>query len=206
LYPNEAAVWNQLEINNMSQNSSLDQIMAKYQQESSGNLTEEQLASYAETFVNPQQLQTLDTAKQIQFKETAADIFKRAFALNSKQGIYAYNAGLLSYNIFNTLEDKRFALRGEGAALKAQRAEIEKKQQVYADSAIVWLEKGYEALKAKTERDRVEASSLNHAVDYLANLYMWKRDQTKGTANAKDYDKYDAKFQQYDAEHDKYKM
>jgi len=209
LYPNEANTWSQLEMSNMSQNSSLDQIMAKYNQESSGNLTEDQLINYAETFANPQQLQSLDSAKQIQYKLTAADIYKRAFNQNPNQGIYAFNAGLLSYNIFNTLEDKRYALRGEGAALKAQRAEIEKQQQGYADSAIAWLEKGYNVLKAKTTREKVEANSLNHSVDYLANLYMWKRDQTKGTNSAtatKDYDKYDAKFQQFDAEHDKYKM
>ena len=205
LYPNEAS-WSQLEMSNMSQNSSLDQILAKYNQESSGNLTEDQLVNYAETFANPQQLQSLDSAKQLEYKRTAADIFKRAFEKNPSQGIYAYNAGLLSYNLFNVLEDKRYGLRGESAALKAQRADIAKQQQVYADSAIIWLERGYEVLKAKTNREKVDANSLNHTVDYLANLYMWKRDQTKGTASAKDYDKYDAKFQQYDAEHDKYKM
>ena len=116
---------------------------------------------------------------------------------------------MLSYNLFNILEDKRYALRGESAALKAQRAEIAKQEQVYADSAILWLEKGYDVMKGKTNREKVEANSLNHTVDYLANLYMWKRDQTKGTNSAtasKDYDKYDAKYQQYDAEHDKYKM
>jgi len=205
LYPNDP-MWSQLEMSNMSQNSSLDQIMAKYNQEASGNLTEDQLITYAETFANPQQLQSLDSAKQSEYKLTAAKIYQRAFDANPSQGIYAYNAGLLNYNIFNTLEDKRFALRGESAALKAQRADIVKQQQVYADSAITWLEKGYNVLKAKTDRSKVEANSLNHSVDYLANLYMWKRDQTKGTAQAKDYDKYDAKFQQFDSEHDKYKM
>src|SRR3954452_17808856 len=123
LYPNQANVWSQIEMSNMSQNSSLDQIMAKYNQESSGNLTEDQLVTYAETFANPQQLQSLDSAKQLQYKLTAADIFKRAFEKNPSQGVYAYNAGLLNYNLFNILEDKRYNLRGESAALKAQRAD-----------------------------------------------------------------------------------
>src|SRR5205085_6040184 len=162
LYPNDASTWSQLEMSNMSQNSSLDQIMAKYNEESSGDLTEDQLVNYAETFANPQQLQSLDSAKQLQYKLTAADIFKRAFTVNPNQGVYAYNAGLLNYNIFNILEDKRFALRGETAALKAQRADIVKQQQVYADSAIVWLEKGYNVMKVKTNREKVEANSLNH--------------------------------------------
>ena len=209
LYPDKASTWSQLEMGNMSQNASLDQIMTKYQQDSANNLTEDQLINYAETFANPQQLQTLDSAKQVQYKLTAARIYERAFAQNPNQGIYAYNAGLLNYNIFNNLEDQRYNLRGESAALKAQRADIVKQQQVYADTAIEWLEKGYNVMKAKTDRDKIESNSLNHSVDYLANLYMWKRDQTKGSSSAtatKDYDKYDAKFQQFDAEHDKYKM
>jgi len=209
LYPDKSAVWSQIEMGNMSQNASLDQIMAKYQQDSASNLTEDQLVNFAETFANPQQLQSLDSAKQVQYKLTAANIYKRAFDQNPSQGIYAYNAGLLNYNIFNDLEDKHYGLRGEGAGLKAQRAAIEKQQQVYADSAIAWLEKGYEIMKAKTDRDKIVSNSLNHAVDYLANLYMWKREQTKGSNSAaasKDYDKYDAKFKQFDAEHDKYKM
>ncbi|TKK68961.1 hypothetical protein FC093_09715 [Ilyomonas limi] len=209
LYPDKANLWSQMEMSNMSQNASLDQIMTKYQQDSATTLTEDQLVNYAETFANPQQLQSLDSNKQVQYKLTAAGIYKRAFNQNPNQGIYAYNAGLLNYNIFNDLEDRRYALRGESAALKTQRTEVEKQQQVYADSAIAWLEKGYEILKAKTDRDRIEANSLDHAVDYLANLYMWKREQTKGTNSAaatKDYDKYDAKFKQFDAEHGKYKM
>jgi len=209
LYPDKASLWSQMEMSNMSQNASIDQIMAKYQQDSATNLTEDQLVNYAESFANPQQLQNLDSAKQLEYKLTAARIYERAFNQNPNQGIYAYNAGLLNYNLFNVLEDKRYALRGEGANLKAQRAAIEKEQQVYADTAIAWLEKGYDVLKAKTDRDKIQANSLNHSVDYLANLYMWKRDQTKGSSSAtatKDYDKYDAKFQQFDAEHDKYKM
>ena len=209
LYPDKANVWSQMEMSNMSQNSSLDQIMTKYQQDSATNLTEDQLITYAETFANPQQLQSLDSAKQVQYKLTAANIYKRAFDQNPNQGIYAFNAGLLNYNVFNDLEDKHYSLRGEGAGLKAQRAAIEKQQQVYADSAIAWLEKGYNVMKAKTDRDKIESNSLNHSVDYLANLYMWKREQTKASNSAtasKDYDQYDAKFKQFDAEHDKYKM
>ena len=66
--------------------------------------------------------------------------------------------------------------------------------------------KGYDVLKAKTNREKIEANSLNHSVDYLANLYRWKRDQTKGTATAKIMISMMLKFRQYDAEHDKYKM
>ena len=95
-------------------------------------------------------------------------------------------------------------MRGESAALKAQRTSIIKQQQPFADTAIAWLEKGYDLMKAKTDREKTESNSLNRSVDFLANLYMWKREKSKGVA-PKDYDKYDAKFNQYSNEHDKYK-
>ena len=43
------------------------------------------------------------------------------------------------------------------------------------------------------------------SIDFLANIYQWKRDKSKGKLPATDYDKYDTKFKLYDGEHDKYK-
>jgi len=206
LYPDKAGVWSQIEMSNMTSSSTLSQIIDKYKADAaSGQMTEDQLITYAESFASPtkEQLASLDSSQQIQLKLTAAEAFAKAFNINPK-GLYAFNAGVLTYNIFNTLDDKFFSLRGESASLKAQRAEVQKQQMGYADSALVWLEKGYEILKAKTNREKSESTSLNRTVDYLANLYMWKRDRSKGVA-PKDYDKYDAKYNQYSDEHDKYK-
>ncbi len=203
LYPDQATLWSQMEMNAMTSGSSLDQIIAKYKAEANGNLTEDQLVAYAEAFNDPEKTKTLDSTQQIDLKMLSADIYKKLYAVNPK-GIYAYNAGVLNYNVFNVLDDRFYALRGESASLKAQRADIQKKQIVYADTAIAWLEKGYDIIKAKTDRDKSESNSLNRSVDFLANLYMWKRERSKGVA-PKDYDKYDAKYNQYSNEHDKYK-
>ncbi len=203
LYPNQASLWSQLEMENITGNSSLQQVIDKYKAEANNNLNEDQLIGYAEAFNDPEKTKSLDSAQQVDLKLLSADIYKKIFTQNPK-GIYAFNAGVLSYSVFNVLDDRFYTLRGEAAPLKAQRADLQKQQMVYADSAIAWLEKSYDMLKAKTDRDKSESNSLNRSVDYLANLYMWKRERVKGIA-PKDYDKFDAKYNQYSDEHDKYK-
>jgi len=208
LYPNDAPIWNQIEMNYMSNTASLKDIMAKYKtDEAGGKLKEDDYITYAEAFATPQkeQLSQMDSTQQVELKTTAADAFAKAFNLNSNNGLYAFNAGVLYYSIFGQLDDRYFNLRGESAALKAQREAVIKEQMQVADKAIEWLEKGYNILKAKPTREKNEATSLNRSVDYLAILYAWKRDRSKGTANAKDYDALDAKYKQFDSEHDKYK-
>ncbi len=205
LYPDQSSVWSQMEMSNMTSGSSLQQIIDKYKADANGSLTEDQLVAYAEAFNDPEKTKSLDSTQQVDLKKLSVGIYEKLFAMNPSKGLYAFNAGVLNYNIFNVLDDRYYALRGEGAALKAKRAEIQKQQAPYADSAAYWLEKGYDVMKAKTDRDKNESNSLNRSVDFLANLYQWKRERTKGVA-PKDYDKYDAKFNQFSSEHDKYKV
>ena len=208
LYPNDAAVWSQFEMNYMSSNTSLKDMIGKYKaDDASGKLKEDGYTTYAEAFAMPDknQLAELDSAQQADLKLTASDAFIKAFNKNDTNGLYAFNAGVLYYNLFGVLDDRYYNLRGESAALKTQRDDVLKQQKQLADSSIDWLEKGYTILKAKQNREKNESASLNRAVDYLANLYAWKRDRSKGT-NAKDFDAFDAKFKQFDSEHDKYKV
>ena len=182
--------------------------MAKYKtDDASGALKEDAYVTYAESFAQPDknQLAQLDSAQQQELKLAAADAFMKAFNLNNTNGLYAFNAGVLYYSIFGQLDDQFYNLRGESAGLKAQRDAVVKEQQDYASKSIEWLEKGYNVLKAKPTREKTESASLNRSVDYLANLYLWKRDKSRGT-NTKDYDAFDAKYKQFDGEHDKYKQ
>ncbi len=203
LYPDQAALWTQIEMGNMTGGSSINELMDKYKADANNNLTEDQLVAYAEALNDPEKIKGLDSTKDVEIKMLSADIYKKLFAVAPK-GIYAFNAGVLNYNVFNMLDDRFYALRGESATLKTQRTAIQKEQQGYADTAIAWLEKGYGILKEKSDRDKNESNSLNRSVDFLANLYQWKRERSKGVA-PKDYDKYDAKFNQFSDEHDKYK-
>ncbi len=207
LYPQDMAIWNQFDMNYMSSNSSLLDIVAKFRtDDAAGKLTEDDYITYAESFASPEkaQLTSLDSTQKVNVKMASADAFIKAYNLNNKAGLYAFNAGVLYYSIFGDLDDRYYGLRGESADLKSQRDAVVKQQQEVGSKAIEWLEKGYNALKAKEPREKSESNSLNRTVDYLANLYVWKRDKSRGS-NPKDYDAFDAKYKLYDSEHDKYK-
>lgn len=204
LYPSETEkLWNAYEMEFNSKNASLADMENKFK--SANGLTALQYASYGEYFANvpKEELDKLDSAHKAELKVLGAQAFEKAFAAEPTNGVYAFNAGVLSYGQFNTLEDRFYALRGESAALKAQRAEVEKQQYALADKSIDLMEKAYNILKAKSPREKVETSCLSKSVDFLANLYAWKRDKARGK-NPQDYDKYDAKYKQFDAEHGKY--
>ncbi|MEP6464694.1 MAG: hypothetical protein ABJB05_00250 [Parafilimonas sp.] len=208
VYPNDNAAWSQYEMSAMTANASLPELLQKYQQDAAaGGMSEDKLITYAEALATTDkaQLDPLDSTQQVAIKLAAAQAFEKAFALNDTMGLYAFNSGVIYYGIYSDLDDRYSANRGEGAALKAKRDAISKDETAYADTASEWLEKAYPILKAKQDRTKPETASLNRTVDYLANIYYWKRDQTKTNGNSKDYDKYDALYKQYDAEHNSYK-
>jgi hypothetical protein len=206
LYPNDNSIWTQYEMNNMTANANLTDLLQKYQQDAAaGGMNEDKLIGYAEALAtnDKTQLSSLDSTQKVAVKSAAADAFGKAFQLN-QNGLYAFNTGVIYYGIYSDLDDRYHSYAGESAALKAKRAEVAKQEMVYADSASQWLEKAYPILKAKTDRTKPETASLNRTVGYLANIYAWERDQTKVNGNNKDYDKYDALYKKYDAEYNTY--
>jgi len=78
---------------------------------------------------------------------------------------------------------------------------MEKLQMNFATKGAEWIEKAYTILSVKSNLDRSEKTVLSKSVDYLANLYQWKRDKSK--ANQAEYDKYDVLYKKYDALHGK---
>ena len=208
LYPNDSSTWTQFEMGNMTSNSDLPTLLSQYQKDAAaGTMNEDKYASYGEAFATTDkaQLDKLDSAQKIAMKRTAAEAFSKAFDANNSNGLYAFNTGVIYYGIYSDLDDRYNANRGESAALKAKRKEISSMEMSYADTSSQWLTKAYTALKAKTDRSKTETVSLNRTVDYLANVYYWQRDQTKVNGNNKDYDKFDALYKKYDAEHNTYK-
>lgn len=203
LYPSESTLWSAYEMEYMTKNASIKEMLEKYKQEDpAGSLTGKQYASYGEMFANASK-EEFDSTALFNIKTTASEAFMKAFKAD-QNGVYAFNSGVILYQQFNLLEDKFYALRGADASLKAKRDEVEKQEKQLVDAAIERLEQAYTILKAKTDRDKVETSCLSKSVDFLANLYQWKRDKARGK-NVQDYDKFDAKFKQYDAEHGQYK-
>lgn len=203
LYPSEATLWNAYEMEYMSKNSSLKEMLAKYKAEDpTGKLTSKEYVTYGEMFANASK-DEFDSTALFSIKTTASEAFGKAFKAE-QNGVYAFNAGVILYQQFNALEDKFYTLRGSDAGLKAKREEVEKQEKVLADQAISYMEQAYTILKAKPNREKVETSCLSKSVDFLANLYQWKRDKARGK-NVADYDKFDAKYKQFDAEHGQYK-
>ena len=71
------------------------------------------------------------------------------------------------------------------------------------DVSSEWMEKSFAVLKDKANKINSEKNVLNKTVDFLANIYQYKRDKAKGK-DQKAYDAFDAKYKQFDALHDKY--
>jgi len=202
-YPNRAATWSQLETEGITAGGDLNQIISNYQaSDAAGTMTEDQYTQIAGTLVSAEK-KIQDSAMLIKVNNTAIDAYQKAFA-KSQNGLYAYNIGILNYNIFNKLDDEFYANRGTTAASKAKRDAIEKRQQPVADSAIYWFNQAYTILSAKTNRENIDNISGNNAIKTLASLYGWKAQKAQGY-NATDFAKYDALSQQFGKLEDSFK-
>ena len=87
--------------------------------------------------------------------------------------------------------------------IKAENADLDKKQVALANEGIEWMEKAYTILAAKANRKNEEKRVIGGTVDYLSNLYGYLRDKNK--ANQAEYNKYDAKYKLYDNLHGTFK-
>ncbi len=175
----------------------------------------------------------LDSTTLADYQYRAADAFKKAASKNPSDGIAPFNAGVIYYNIFGILDDRVAASRKalqelnsnykdkapekdpkkklaadakfkeQSDLLKKQRLDIEKPASETADLSIEWLEKAFAVLKDKPNRSSTERSCLNKTVDFLGNIYQYKRDKASGK-DPKAYDAFDAKFKLYDGLHGKY--
>ena len=72
------------------------------------------------------------------------------------------------------------------------------------DMAIEWLEKSFVAMKDVPKKDNTTKTCLNRSVDYLANIYVYKRDRVRGK-DIKAFDAYDAKYKLFDGLHGTFK-
>jgi hypothetical protein len=230
LYPKYA--WDEFEIDYMDQNMTLAEKTALYDKESAaGTLSEIKLLQFGDIFVGAKNKEkNLDSAKLVMYSFKAADAYKKAFAKNPQNAIAAYNTGVIYYNIYGEYDDTYAAniraMQGlnadrpvekdpkkkaaADAALKAKidpiknaNAAIEKPLMENLDLSLEWLEKSFLILKEKPNRNNTEKSILNKSVDFLANLYGYKRDRVRGK-DLKAMDAFEAKYKEYDALHGKF--
>jgi hypothetical protein len=164
------------------------------------------------------------------YEKKGVEAYKKGFAKNNQNAIASYNVGVIYYNNFGLLDDKVAAnikqiqtINGTRPAEKdpKKKAVIDAKFKALTDpffkasadllkpindnldQAIDWLEKTYTIEKAKGTRTSTDKSIGNKTVDFLANMYQYKRDQVRGK-DTKAFDAFDAKYKLYDGEHDKF--
>jgi len=232
VYPKEN--WEDYELDFMNKAYTLQQKSDMYDKEdAAGTLSEAKYLQYGDAFANPtkEEKAALGDTKAMMYSKKAAEAFKKAFNKNPQNGIAAFNAGVIYYNDFNNFDDSaranRRALQSlnqerldekdpkkKAALATTQKPKIDALNAAYAvmdkpmsdamDQAIEWIEKAYNSLKDKQPRSQTEKNCLNKSVDFLANIYAYKRDKMKGK-DPKAYDALDAKFKQYDALHDTFK-
>lgn len=230
LYPKES--WDEFEIEFMDRNFDLAQKTSMYDKEdAAGTLSEIKYLQFGDLFVNAKNKEkNLDSLQQHTYTLKAADAFKKAFGKNPQNGIAAFNVGVIYYNIYGDYEDRYGAnirtmqslnsdrpaekdpkkkaaadarFKAQIDPLKSANSNLEKPLMENLDIAVEWLEKSYLVLKDKTGRNNTEKSVINKTVDFLANLYAYKRDRMRGK-DPKTFDAFEAKYKLYDALHAKY--
>lgn len=230
VYPKDDS-WEEFEVLYMDKNLTLEEKVAAYDKgDAAGTLSELKYLQFGDIFVKAKNTEGIDSAKQQFYTLKAVDSFKKAYGKNKQNAIAAFNAGVIYYNQYVDFDDKYAANIREmqrinaekpvekdpkkkaaaDAAVKAKldpireaNAKIEKPLMENLDVALEWLEKSYMALKDKSNRTNTEKSVISKDVDFLANLYAYKRDKARGKDD-KAFDAFDAKYKEYDALHGKF--
>lgn len=201
-------------------------------EDAAGTLSEAKYLTFGDIFVHAKEKEKLDSTTGIKYTMKAGEAFKKAYAKNPQNAIAAFNVGIIYYNIYSAYDDKasfnRRAMQAINAAnaekpaekdpkkkaaaqaaldaklepYKKENAELEKPMMENLDVAVEWLEKSYTILKDKPQKSNVEKNITGKSVDFLANLYAYKRDRLKGK-DQKAFDLYDAKYKMYDDLHGK---
>jgi hypothetical protein len=228
-YPEEN--WFDYKSEYIDKNYTLSEKIKLYdEQVASNNISEIECLMFGDAFIAGKS-ETETSENNDLYIAKAADAYKKAYSLNSKNFTAAFNAGIAYYNQYTALDEKVSdniralqKLNAEkpaapkdpkkklafDAAFKAQVDSIKKLNSSYdapikanVDAAIEWIEKAFSAVKDKEKLERVEKNVAGRSVDFLATLYQYKRDKVRGK-DQKAYDALDAKFNQFDQLHDKY--
>lgn len=230
IYPSFA--WDEYEIEYIDQNLNLTEKTALYDKEdAAGTLSENKYLLFADIFVNAHHKdKSLDSAAERFYNMKAVDAYKKVYAKNNQHAVAAFNVGVVYYNIYGEYDDAyaqnirtmqginadrpqekdpkkkaaaEAALKAKLDPIRKANADIEKPLNENLNQSLEWLEKAYAILKDKSTRNNTEKSVINKTVDFLANLYAYKRDKVRGK-DPKAFDAFEAKYKEFDALHGKY--
>jgi len=196
-----------------------------------GKISEIELQMFGDMFMSGRNAEGISAENNEKYILKAADAYKRAYSMNNKNYAAAFNVGISYYNQYTILDEKYSdnirALQSLNSNKPAPPKDPKKKATLDAqfklqvdsikklntaldlpikekvDAAIEWIEKAFSVIKDKEKLDRSEKNVASRSVDFLATLYGFKRDKTRGK-DQKASDEYDAKYNAYDKLHDKY--
>lgn len=229
-YPTEQ--WDDFAMEYLDNNLTLAEKTAFYDKESAaGTLKEFEYLQFGDWFANARTKEKdMDSTQQAMYNIKSGDAYQKAYSLNNKNAIAAFNAGLIYYNNFADYSDKysdnirtlqqlnvnkppadkdpkkrpaqEAKFKEQTDAVKKLNTDLEKPINENLEASINWLEKSIDNLKGKTDLNRSEKMVFERSLDFLANLYEYKRDKVRGK-DMKLFDAYDAKYKEYEGMHKK---
>ncbi|MGI9138079.1 MAG: hypothetical protein ACR2IM_03480, partial [Sediminibacterium sp.] len=229
-YPSEN--WFEYKSDYIDKHYSMDEKIASYNEMiADGSMTEYAVQTFGDMFMAGKSLDGISTELADLYLLKAQEAYKKAYTININNYAAAFNVGISYYNQFSVLDDKVVTnirnlqtLNSERPApskdpkktlledtrfkastdsLKKLNVALEQPITTKVDAAIEWIEKSYNNLKDKEKLNKSEKNVMSRSVDFLATLYGYKRDKSRGK-DQKAYDEYDAKYNFYDKLHDKY--
>lgn len=230
LFPTE--LWDEFDMDYIDKNLTLAEKTALYDAESAaGTLNEFKYLQFGDWFANVRNKEKdMDSAQIAMYNMKSSDAFQKAYALNNKNAAAAFNAGLIYYNNFGDYSDKysdnirtlqqlnankppadkdpkkrpaqEAKFKEQTDAVKKLNTDLEKPINENIEASIGWLEKAVDNLKGRTDLTRTEKMVFERSLDFLANMYEYKRDKMRGK-DLKLFDLYDAKYKEYEGMHKK---
>lgn len=230
-YPAQADLWDSYEMEFLSKTLNLTQLK-DYYNANQASFSATQFESFGSIFATADSYEGgegMDSTTIEAYKDLAYEAFKKAFEMKPT-GIGAYNAGVIYYNKYNTVDDRYRAntrklqelnsnkpvekdpkkkaeaekkFKAETDAIKAANELVDQERIKYVDIALEWMNKSFTLLEAKEKRSRTETSVLNKTVDMLSIMYDFKRNKVRGKDTAA-FDKYDALYKKFDELHNKF--
>jgi len=229
-YPNES--WVEYGTDYIDKNLSIEEKVAMFDKlVAGGSISELECQMFGDMFMSGKSSEGVSQENSDKYIAKAAEAYKKAYTMNNKNFAAAFNAGISYYNAFTVLDEKvavNFKALQTINATKPVAPKDPKKKVAFdafykakldsvkkintsldapikenVDAAIEWIDKAFNVIKDKEKLERGEKNVAARSVDFLATLYAYKRDKTRGK-DQKASDEFDAKFNIYDKLHDKY--
>jgi hypothetical protein len=211
-YPKET--WTEYTVDYIDKNYSIDQKVTYFDEKvAAGKITELECQMFGDMFMSGKSTEGVSQDNADKYTSKAAEAYKKAYNMNSKNFAAAFNAGISYYNQFTVLDEKVIentkALQTINAnkpvapkdpkkklafdalykaktdSVNGIKASLEAPINDKVDAAIDWIDKAFNVIKDKEKLERGEKNVAARAVDFLATLYAYKRDKTKKDISSK---------------------